>query len=289
MARGSTESPSRRSPSERATGSSWERPCSWSKISPAVDGSLCRCDLDRPDRLPGRLVRVHVRGRPAAPARPAGRDPRPRRRSRPPGGRRRRTCPSRRAGRSSASMRWRRSAATSTTRSWSKTTSRRPSTRRIDFRGRAWYVEDLASTNGTFVNGQPGSNGLSVARLRRRAAGRTGPVPVRASAPMTAAAGLGCARSVAMSPDPAAQPPPRVRPARHRGPVVLVLGSVSLGVDPAPAGGPGAQLAAGRRRASWRSTSGRSSRLTWPWSWPAGGRTRSCCRRSACSAGSASC
>lgn len=25
----------------------------------------------------------------------------------------------------------------------------------LTFRGRSWYVEDLASTNGTFVNGQP--------------------------------------------------------------------------------------------------------------------------------------
>ena len=25
----------------------------------------------------------------------------------------------------------------------------------LTFRGRSWYVEDLESTNGTFVNGQP--------------------------------------------------------------------------------------------------------------------------------------
>ena len=57
----------------------------------------------------------------------------------------------------------------------------------LTFRGRTWYVEDLKSTNGTFVNGQP-VDGRHPDRLRRRDPARPGPVPARATAPVTASA-----------------------------------------------------------------------------------------------------
>ena len=48
----------------------------------------------------------------------------------------------------------------------------------LTFRGRAWYAEDLGSTNGTFVNGVPVER-VAPLGVRRRAAGRRGPVPPR--------------------------------------------------------------------------------------------------------------
>ena len=50
----------------------------------------------------------------------------------------------------------------------------------LTFRGRAWYVEDLGSTNGTYVNGVPVGE-VTAARVRRRDPGRPGPAPPRAA------------------------------------------------------------------------------------------------------------
>ena len=50
----------------------------------------------------------------------------------------------------------------------------------LTFRGRAWYVEDLGSTNGTYVNGHR-VEGVAPLGLRRRDPGRPGPDAARAA------------------------------------------------------------------------------------------------------------
>ena len=89
---------------------------------------------------------------------------------------------------SSRSTRSPRSAATSTTRSCSRTSSSRQTHAALTYRGRAWYVEDLGSTNGTFVNGSQ-VDGAVAARLRRRDPDRPGPAAARAAARVSRGAG----------------------------------------------------------------------------------------------------
>ena len=83
----------------------------------------------------------------------------------------------------------------------------------LTFRGRTWYVEDLGSTNGTFVNGVP-VEGVVAARLRRRAPAGPGPDAPRATAPMTAEPRRAAARHLRGHPPAAALA--RAAPAHHR-------------------------------------------------------------------------
>ena len=106
----------------------------------------------------------------------------------------------------------------------------------LTFRGRTWYVEDLNSTNGTFVNGQP-VEGASPLGLRRRDPDRPGPVPARAAATVTANAPSRCPGSSARSSSGR-----RWREARLLAIVAaaILVGSVSL------------ELARRTERDSWR-------------------------------------
>ena len=54
----------------------------------------------------------------------------------------------------------------------------------LTYRGRSWYLEDLGSTNGSYINGQPDRRRRG-AGLRRRGADRPGPLPPRTNPPMT--------------------------------------------------------------------------------------------------------
>ena len=162
----------------------------------------------------------------------------------------------------------------------------------LTFRGRGWYVEDLGSTNGTFVNGRA----------------------VEGVAPLGYGDELGSARSGCASSGPADD---GSRRERGRGPSAPAR---RLGAPAHPRTDPAARRD-GRNRGSWRSprsrwssAASRSGRIcddrTRPgasrgglaiylgalafgapraWSSPADGRTRSCCRPWPCSAGSRCC
>ena len=163
----------------------------------------------------------------------------------------------------------------------------------LTYRGRSWYVEDLESTNGTFVNGVPVER-RRPARVRRRAPGGRGPVPARPGSRVSAAAQARPARQpfrIRPRPRPTelgaarASSPPRWSSARPRsGRPSATAAAIEAG---APADGPRLLAARPARPARVpRRARARAPRCSCS---PAGAPTRSCCPPSGCSAGSGCC
>ena len=155
----------------------------------------------------------------------------------------------------------------------------------LTFRGRSWYVEDLGSTNGTFVNGRPSRRSrrsASATRYRsaRSACASSGPAPrdgpTRRPSPATPTR---CRGSSGRSGRARAGP----RPACWRWPPSR-WSSAACRCAPASPGEFGLADPQGLviyLAALASPTSPRSS--------PAGAPTRCCCPSSACSAGSPCC